>query len=152
MVETNHEPMRGGGAGAGVMRMSWHDVLFAHWRVPAERLRAAVPAGLRIEEYDGTAWLGVVPFYMSGVRVRGLPPVPTTGAFAEINVRTYVTDGESRGVWFFSLDAESWLAVQAARRTFHLNYQYARMHYEPGEASEEDVDVVEDLVEYRLMQ
>ncbi|MEX2672604.1 MAG: DUF2071 domain-containing protein [Phycisphaeraceae bacterium] len=109
--------------------MTWHDLLFAHWRVDAGALRRWVPRGLEIETFDGSAWLGVVPFYMSGVRMRCLPGVPTASAFPELNVRTYVTDGKSRGVWFFSLDAFSRLAVKAARLSFHLNYQYARMAY-----------------------
>lgn len=126
--------MRGGGAGPWAIAMTWHDLLFAHWRVDPDELQRWMPPGLEVETFDGAAWLGVVPFYMSHVRARCLPSIPGTSAFPELNVRTYVTDGESRGVWFFSLDAHSRLAVQAARRTFHLNYQYARMRYQPGPA------------------
>ncbi len=111
------------------MKMVWHDLLFAHWPVDEAELRPHVPAGLEIERRGGTAWIGVVPFHMSGIRLRWLPPVPTTGAFAELNVRTYVSDGEKRGVWFFSLDAESWLAVMTARKIWHLNYQLAAMRF-----------------------
>jgi hypothetical protein len=109
--------------------MHWHDLCFLHWRVPADVLRPLVPSTLPIDTFDGSAWLGVIPFTMTGVRHRCLPGLPATSAFHELNVRTYVTgpDGTRPGVWFFSLDAASRLAVEVARRTFHLNYLVARM-------------------------
>ena len=64
---------------------------------------------------------------MSGVRLRACPPLPGTSAFLELNVRTYVKHADRPGVWFFSLDAESALAVRAARRGFHLPYFDAEM-------------------------
>jgi uncharacterized protein YqjF (DUF2071 family) len=109
------------------MAMSWHDLLFAHWPVDVAALRPLVPSALAIEVFDGAAWLGVVPFRMSGVRVRGLPALPGSGAFPELNVRTYVTVGGRPGVWFFSLDAASRLAVRTARSVFHLPYYDADM-------------------------
>ncbi len=110
-----------------VMRMTWHDLLFAHWCVPAAALRPHVPAALSIDEFDGAAWLGVVPFRMSGIRGEYLPPLPGTHAFVEMNVRTYVTHGGQTGVWFFSLDAASRLAVRVARTLWRLNYFDAEM-------------------------
>ncbi len=109
------------------MTQRWHDLLFAHWRVPVGTLRAHVPAELEIEAFDGSAWIGIVPFRMSGIRLRGLPAVPGTSAFPELNVRTYVRHGGKAGVWFFSLDATNALAVAAARKWFHLPYFRARM-------------------------
>src|SRR5438874_3402777 len=103
------------------MRMNWHELLFMHWRLPATALRPHVPRALDIETCDGSAWLGIVPFRMTGVRPRYVPPLPGFSAFPELNVRTYVTPAESKkkpGVWFFSLDATSWLAVRAARRSY----------------------------------
>src|SRR4029079_756429 len=85
------------------------------------------PAHLEIDTFDGAAWIGVVPFRMSAVRMRGLPQVPGASAFPELNVRTYVRYGGKAGVWFCSLDAESALAVFAARRFYHLPYFRARM-------------------------
>jgi uncharacterized protein YqjF (DUF2071 family) len=112
------------------MAMQWHDLLFMHWPVAPESLRALVPKPLRIDTYDGKAWVGVAPFRMRGVRARFLPPLPPVGAFLELNVRTYVTADERPGVWFFSLDAESRLAVEAARVAYGLNYLHARMSCE----------------------
>jgi uncharacterized protein len=107
------------------MRMRWHDLLFLHYPITAALLRPLIPGGLELETFDGSAWLGVIPFTMSGIRLRGCPPVPGTAAFAEINVRTYVRLGERTGVWFFSLDAASRLAVRAARWWFGLPYHDA---------------------------
>lgn len=107
--------------------MIWHDLLFAHWPVPSHILRPHVPPRLIIDEFDGTAWLAVVPFVMTGIRLRGLPPFPGLTSTLELNVRTYVRLGDRAGVWFFSLDAAKWPIVKVARATFHLNYQHARM-------------------------
>lgn len=112
------------------MRMTWSHLLFAHWPVPAPRLRPLLPEGLEVDRYDGSAWIGIVPFRMSGVRLRLLPPVPTASRFPELNVRTYVRAGDRRGVWFFSLDAGSRLVVHAARAWYGLPYHRARMEVE----------------------
>jgi uncharacterized protein YqjF (DUF2071 family) len=98
-----------------------------HWPVQASVLRALVPEQLELEEFDGTAWLGLVPFRMAGVMRRPWPDMPGISAFPELNVRTYVTLGGKPGVWFLSLDAANRLAVWAARRFFHLPYYLADM-------------------------
>lgn len=116
--------------GRWVMEQRWHDLLFAHWRVRKELLRQHVPGGLEIDTYQGQAWLGAVPFRMEGVRLRYAPAIPRTSRFPELNVRTYVKHGEKAGVWFFSLDAASKLAVTVARAWFHLPYFFARMSCE----------------------
>ena len=85
-------------AGAWRMAMRWHDLLFAHWPVQADVLRPLVPAGLEIDTHSGTAWLGVIPFRMTSVRLRGVPALPWVSAFPELNVRTYVTAGGCRGL------------------------------------------------------
>lgn len=107
------------------MEQEWHDLLFAHWPVPPEVVRPHIPPGLTLETFDGAAWVGVVPFHMRGIRLRGGLPLVGAHAFAELNVRTYVRHGEHAGVWFFSLDAASRLAVWGARLFFHLPYFYA---------------------------
>lgn len=108
-------------------RQSWCDLLFAHWPVPASALRALVPPGVSIQEFDGTSWVGVVPFRMEGVMLRPLPDLPWVSAFPELNLRLYVEVGGRPGVWFLSLDAANPMAVWAARRFFHLPYFHARM-------------------------
>jgi len=114
-------------SGRWIMEQKWHDLLFAHWPVSLELLRTQIPSQLQIDTFGGQAWLAVVPFRMSGVRLAGTPALPWLGAFPELNVRTYVTCGGKAGVWFFSLDAGNPLAVAIARRWFHLPYYRARM-------------------------
>jgi hypothetical protein len=109
----------------------WHGLLFAHWPLPPGALRAAVPAALPLDTYEGQAWVGVVPFYLSGLRLRGLPPLPGLSTFPECNVRTYVTVEGKPGVYFFSLDATNALAVAGAR-LLHLPYHVAAMAVRRG--------------------
>jgi uncharacterized protein len=108
------------------MAQTWRDLLFAHWPVPPEEIRPRVPASISLDVREGQAWIGVVPFRMTGIRLRGLPPLPGLSAFPELNVRTYVTVGGKAGVYFFSLDGGSRIAVEVARRFFHLPYVKAR--------------------------
>jgi uncharacterized protein YqjF (DUF2071 family) len=109
------------------MGQTWEDLLFAHWRVPQELLQPAIPDGLDLDTFDGAAWLGVTPFRVSGLRLRGMLPLPGVSSFLELNVRTYVTAQGKPGIWFFSLDASSQLAVEAARRMYRLPYFRARI-------------------------
>ena len=115
--------------GLPLVRMQWLNLLFAHWPVPAEALRDLVPHELEIDTHGGSAWIGLVPFTMRDVNAALLPVGSWRGwtAFDECNVRTYVRHQGEPGVWFFSLDAASRLAVWAARRFFHLPYFSARM-------------------------
>lgn len=86
-----------------------------------------MPTELSLDTVNGQCWLGVVPFWMSGIRARGLPPLPGLSRFPELNVRTYVTYGDKPGVYFFSLDAANLPAVWAARVFYHLPYSFASM-------------------------
>jgi uncharacterized protein len=114
-------------SGGWLMGQTWEDLLFAHWRVPEAALRALVPGELAIDTFEGEAWLGITPFRVTGLRLRGTLPVPGLSSFPELNVRTYVTDGAKPGIFFFSLDAASGGAVTAARRFYRLPYFRARM-------------------------
>jgi uncharacterized protein len=115
-----------------VMHQRWTNLLFAHWPVPAAVVRPLLPPSLTLDTYEGEAWVGVVPFHMSNVRPRGIPPLPWVSAFQELNVRTYVRVGDRAGIWFFSLDASNPLAVRAARATVQLPYYDARMRMGVG--------------------
>jgi uncharacterized protein len=114
-------------AGVPALTMVWHDLLFLHHRMPAAVLRPMIPAALELDTWDGVAWLGIVPFGMSHVRPLGLPLPGGRIAYDEINVRTYVTHGEHRGVWFFSLHAADRAASVSARMLFHLPYHHGRV-------------------------
>lgn len=114
--------------GIAVGQMNWGKLLFMHWPIEAKALRPLIPKRLTIDTFDGTAWIGVVPFTMWGVRPSFIPPVPGLSEFHELNVRTYVHLDGVPGVWFHSLDAASQLAVWGARTFFHLPYFNAEMH------------------------
>ncbi len=116
--------------GVPVMRQNWGKLLFLHWPVSADAVRPLVPEGLEIDTFGGSAWVGVVPFTMWGVRLSFAPPIPFTSEFHELNVRTYVHRGGVPGVWFFSLDATNAAAVFGARTFFHLPYFNARITLE----------------------
>jgi uncharacterized protein YqjF (DUF2071 family) len=109
------------------MAQTWCDLLFAHWPVSTAELARAVPPQLALDLFEGQAWIGVIPFRMEGVRPRGMVALPWFSATPEINVRTYVTFGGKRGVYFFSLHASNPAAATVARRFFHLPYYRAAM-------------------------
>jgi uncharacterized protein YqjF (DUF2071 family) len=118
------------------MAQRWNDLLFAHWPIPSDAMARLIPPSLEVDTFDGFAWAGVVPFWMDRVRSRAVGAaaltVPGTASFAELNLRTYVRSRITgqQGVYFFSLDAASLLAVIGARTLFHLPYYWAKMQRE----------------------
>jgi uncharacterized protein len=114
------------------MTQTWRDLLFAHWPLPEHALRPLIPAGLTLETFDGQAWVGITAFVLTGLRPRAVPGIPGVSRFPEINVRTYVTAGGKPGVFFFSLDAGSALAVTGARALYSLPYFRARFTVRAG--------------------
>ncbi|MEX0332168.1 MAG: YqjF family protein [Puniceicoccaceae bacterium] len=116
-----------------VMYQRWAHLLFLHWSVEPDVIQATLPPGLQVDTHDGKAWLGIVPFFMQGLRPRFLPAVPGLSNFPELNLRTYVHDEQGRpGVWFYSLDAHQRIAVAIARTFFSLPYIYSRMEAKIG--------------------
>lgn len=114
---------------SAAMFQTWSQLLFLHWRWDAEAIQRTLPAGLTVDTFDGSAWLGIVPFFMRNIRPRFCPCVPWVSNFLELNVRTYVFDANGRpGVWFYSLDCNQPVAVWTARTFFHLPYQHSRMN------------------------
>jgi uncharacterized protein YqjF (DUF2071 family) len=110
-----------------VMSQSWAKLLFAHWSVSPETLRAQIPAELEIDLYDEKAWVGVVPFAMREVGPRYFPKPCGISNFLELNVRTYVVHQGRPGAYFFSLDCSSPLAVWVAKTFYRLPYFNATM-------------------------
>ncbi len=104
----------------------WSDLLFAHWPIPASVMAARLPPGLTLDTWEGEAWLGVVPFRIATLHIRNTPDIPPFSRLTELNVRTYVRVGGLPGVYFFSLDADNPITVQAARSWYHLPYLNAR--------------------------
>ena len=120
-------------SGQWVMTQRWNDLLFAHWPMPSGEIGARLPDGLEPDTFQGRAWVGVVPFSMDMIQMRGLPVIPGARRTPELNLRTYVRDRNTGtpGVYFFSLDAANPLAVLVARTFFHLPYFWAQMRVEP---------------------
>jgi uncharacterized protein YqjF (DUF2071 family) len=110
-----------------VMTQTWHDLLFAHWPVERSALRLLVPQAFELDLFEGQAWIGIVPFYMTNVAPRGVPSLPLVSTSLELNLRTYVRVGTRAGIYFFSLDAGNRLAVVVARRLLNLPYHSATM-------------------------
>lgn len=131
LIRTSHKP-RPLPSGRWVMTQRWNDLLFAHWPLKPAALAPHLPDGLQIDTYMGSAWLGVIPFWMDRIKFRGIPPVPGARSFPELNLRTYVRDPHTGtpGVLFLSLDARNVLAVAFARTLYHLPYYWAEMHIE----------------------
>ena len=107
-----------------VMTQQWQDLLFAHWAYEPDVVQRLLPSGVELDTFEGKAYVGLVPFNMRNLRLRGLPAIPTTSNFAEVNVRTYVTSRGRSAVWFFSLDTQKLLPTLVARTAFKLPYCY----------------------------
>lgn len=110
-----------------VMTQNWEDTVFLHWPVSPQSIRKFIPEELELDLWDGAAWVGLVLFKATGMRPRFLPPIPGVDNYLELNVRTYVKFNGKSGVYFFSLDADSWLAVEATTKTKFLPYRHAQM-------------------------
>jgi uncharacterized protein len=106
--------------------MAWADLLFLHWPIDPDRVAPSLPDGFELDTFNDRAWLALVPFRMTDCAFRGFGWAPGLRHFYECNVRTYVRVGDRRGVWFFSLDAESRLAVLGGRWMWNLNYVHSR--------------------------
>jgi len=111
-----------------IMRQDWRDVAFLHWRGDPAAVRRVIPPQLEPDLFDGTGWVGLVPFEIENLSTPQGPEIPWVSRFPETNVRTYVVDGAGRrGVWFSSLDAARWPAVIGARAGFGLPYYWGWM-------------------------
>jgi uncharacterized protein YqjF (DUF2071 family) len=111
-----------------IMLQRWEQLMFLHWRFPPDQIQRTLPPGLTVDEFDGWAWVGLVPIFMRDVRPRFVPPLPWISDFLELNLRTYVFDPQGRpGIYFYSLDCDQPVVVEGARRLLHLRYEHAAM-------------------------
>lgn len=114
-----------------VMRQRWAKLLFFHWAVPPSYFDGRIPPGLTLDTHDGMAYLGLIPFTMTGIRPPWSPAIPGISDFHETNLRTYVyCEGRDPGVWFFSLDAANKIGARLGRSLWNLPYHHARMTVE----------------------
>jgi uncharacterized protein len=131
LVRTSHKP-RPLPAGRWAMTQRWNDLLFAHWPIPPAKMEALLPDWLEADAFQGSAWLGAVPFWLDRIKIRGVPAIPGLRNFPDLNLRTYVRDRitGTPGIYFFSVDSNNMLAMAAARVVYHLPYFLAEMHLE----------------------
>jgi uncharacterized protein len=115
-------------SGAVVLYQRWEHLLFLHWKWDAAEVQQTLPPGLTVDKHEGAAWLGLVPLFMRDVRPRFVPAMEPLSNFFELNVRTYVYDSRGRpGLWFYSLDCDQPLLVEAARNLLHLPYEHCKI-------------------------
>lgn len=118
-----------------VMRQEWRDLAYVHWRYDPEVVQSLLPPELTVDTFDGSAWVGLIPFSMRNIGLPHGPSVPYLGSFPEINVRTYVIRDGRPGVWFFSLDVNRFLPAVVARLTYRLPYCWGRASHEVTDES-----------------
>ena len=130
-IRTSHKP-RPLPSGRWVMTNRLNDLLFAHWPMTPSALSPFIPEGLQLDTCQGSAWVGVVPFWMDRIKLRGLPSIPGARHFPEVNLRTYVRDprGGMPGVYFLSIDASNFFGSAAARLLYNLPCHWAEMRHE----------------------
>ena len=120
-MDTCPEPVK-----RAVMVQQWRDLAYIHWRYPIDEIQSLLPAGVEVDSFDGSAWVGLIPFSMRNIGLPGLPAVPYFGSFPEVNVRTYVRRNGVPGVWFFSLDVNRFLPALVARVSYFLPYCWGK--------------------------
>ncbi len=111
-----------------VMLQGWYDLTALHWRYEADEVQRLLPPGFTVDTFDGSAWVGLIPFHMRRIRIPGLPALGRWSTFPETNIRTYIVDPAGRrGVWFFSLDITRLVSALVARVAYRLPYCWAAM-------------------------
>jgi uncharacterized protein YqjF (DUF2071 family) len=130
-IRTSNKP-RPLPSGRWLLKQRWTDLLFANWPIPAASLAELVPEGLQVDTFQGSAWLGAMPFWMDRIKMRGLPAIPGARSFPHLSLRTYVRDPQTgtAGVCFLSVEASNVLAAAVGRAFYHLPYHWAEMHME----------------------
>ncbi len=109
----------------------WDDLAFVHWSYEPALVQSLLPPELRVDTFDGHAWVSLVPFEMNRATPRGCTPIPWISSFVETNVRTYVVDSSgNRAVWFFSLEATRLPIVVFARWLLGFPYVWSTMSIE----------------------
>lgn len=113
--------------GRAILAQSWERLVFVHWRVASAEVAPLMPPGIVPDEFDGTSWVGLIPFTMGRTAALGSPAIPYFGSFTEVNVRLYGVDATGRrGVVFRSLEASRLAAVLGARAVFGIPYFWAK--------------------------
>lgn len=117
--------------GRPILTQKWEHLFFFHWKYDPAEIQKRLPEGLFVDTFNGEAFLSIIGFRMSDIRLLGLPAIPKLSALNELNVRTYVRTADGKpGIYFFSLDCDHWLAVKIAQLSFGLSYKHAKIKFE----------------------
>ena len=104
-----------------------HDILLGYWRAPIDVLARLLPADVAADTFDGEAWVAVSAYRVTGLRVRGLPPLPGLSSFPQLEVSTPVTVDGYPGLWLFQLETAKQIVVEASKRTHRFPAYRARI-------------------------
>jgi uncharacterized protein YqjF (DUF2071 family) len=115
-----------------VMTQEWRQLAAIHWRVEPGAIEQLLPSGLEADVFDGSGWVGLIPFQMANIAASFTPPIPYFGSFPETNIRTYVTGASGPGIYFHSLDISRLAPVLVARMTYRLPYMWSAMSIAAG--------------------
>jgi hypothetical protein len=120
------------------MTQRWNDLLFAHWPVPVSAVAPLISPELQVDTFQGSAWLGISPFWMDRIKLRGLPALPGVRSFPSLNLRTYVREPRSGAAGFCLLSVEvgDLAAVLLGRSLYRLPYHWAKMQLEQTQTRE----------------
>ncbi|MCJ7842651.1 DUF2071 domain-containing protein [Lederbergia sp. NSJ-179] len=110
-----------------LMTQTWNHLLFCHWPIDEKVIQPLIPPEFELDKFAGKAWLGVIPFQVTDMRIRGLPKPPYLHTYLELNIRTYVTYKGTPGIYFLALDADKWSAVWGGKIGALLPYRKANM-------------------------
>jgi uncharacterized protein YqjF (DUF2071 family) len=124
LINTKHRPF-GFPKGNWRYYQEWNNALFLHWKIPLEILRELVPKQLDIDTFDGNAYVSLVAFTMEKIRPRHFPSINYISDFDEINLRTYIDNGNKKGVYFLNIEAAKSLSAFIARQLSGLPYEKA---------------------------
>lgn len=107
----------------------WNDILFLHWPLPKDLIVPYIPKPLELDTYNGQAWVTIVSFQATNSRFRSMPQTLTYRPFTQVNFRTYVKLNHlnERGVYFFSLNANSLIGTLGARYLYNLPFNSMTM-------------------------
>lgn len=101
----------------------WNKAIFLHWEIEKEIVEKWIPSGVKIDTYNGKAWISLVAFTMENIRPRLLPAFSPISNFHEINLRTYVIKENKPGVYFLNIEAQKWFSAYISRKISGLPYQ-----------------------------
>ena len=109
----------------------WLDLVLLNYRIPDELVTPLVPAGTRLDRFEGALLASVVGFRFADTRVRGIP-IPFHRRFEEVNLRFYVAReapgaDPKRGVVFVRELVPRRAIAWIANLVYHEPYRRAAM-------------------------